>query len=278
MNLFTQSLQLFHHKTPAVPAAVESSTLPTEQDLVRAGALLARERNFKDLVNVFVEQAQDISRVDLSAFYILKDAEDDDSDLKLVFKRGSYPVPEIISGTCELVRFLRECREALIFNNKQNFEESAPISEGLRAETDKKMREYIALVKYTDTEYYLALVAPVARQLYVLYDSIISKSQPVNDYSGDALMEFYNKVLEEAVNGIEVILTDAGMIVETLDWVFDTQKHKLLKTIPTDNEKLDRTIANTYTDCYIYDGKVVYQSKVDVYKFQQLTKGEEKHG
>jgi PAS domain S-box-containing protein len=102
-------------KTAPLPTIIP---LPTEQDLIRAGALLARERNFKDLVNVFVEQAQDISRTDMSAFYILKDAEDDESDLKLIFKRGRYPVPETISGACELVRFLRECREALIFNNR----------------------------------------------------------------------------------------------------------------------------------------------------------------
>ena len=96
----------------------ETSPLPTDQDLVRAGALLARERNFKDLVVGFVEQAQDISRVDLAAFYILKDAEDLKSDLKLIYKRGRYPVPETISGDTELVGFVRECKEALIFNNK----------------------------------------------------------------------------------------------------------------------------------------------------------------
>jgi len=104
---------------PASSARAEGSTLPTDQDLVRAGALLARERNFKDLINVFVEQAQDISRADLSAFYMLKDPEDRKSDLKLVLKRGRYPVPEIISGESELICFLRECREALVFNNKQ---------------------------------------------------------------------------------------------------------------------------------------------------------------
>jgi len=105
------------------PAAIKKdndySTMPTEQDLVRAGALLAREKNFKDLVSMFVEQAQDISRVDLSAFYILIDPSDKKSDLKLIFKRGRYPVPETISGSSELVLFLRECREALIFNNKK---------------------------------------------------------------------------------------------------------------------------------------------------------------
>ena len=124
----------------------------------------------------------------------------------------------------------------------------------------------------------MALVAPVSRQFYALYDGISAKSQSAGDYSDDTLIKFYNAILEKVVSEIEVILTNAGMVIETLDGIFDTQKHKLLKTLPASDEKLDRVIANTYTDCYTYDGKVVYQSKVDVYKFQNLTQGEQNHG
>ena len=119
MRLFAKRILPFIGGAPALAAAkAEDSSLPGDQDLVRAGALLARERNFKDLVGTFVEQAQDISRVDLTAFYVLKDPADRRSDLKLTYKRGRHDVPETISGDSELVRFVRECREALIFNNK----------------------------------------------------------------------------------------------------------------------------------------------------------------
>gem|GEM_PF-436284 len=118
MRLFAKRILPFLNGGPPLAAKVEDSSMPTDQDLVRAGALLARERNFKDLVGTFVEQAQDISRVDLTAFYILKEPADRKSDLKLVFKRGRHSVPETISGDSELVRFVRECREALIYNNK----------------------------------------------------------------------------------------------------------------------------------------------------------------
>jgi class 3 adenylate cyclase/PAS domain-containing protein len=91
-------------------------TLPTDQDLVRAGALLTRERNFKSLISVFVEQTLDISRVDMAAFYVPKEA-NENNDLRLYYKRGRFPVPETISGTSELVCFMRDCREAVIFNN-----------------------------------------------------------------------------------------------------------------------------------------------------------------
>jgi molecular chaperone GrpE (heat shock protein) len=133
-----------------------------------------------------------------------------------------------------------------------------------RAALDKTIQEYTALAARTDAEHYLALAAPVSRQVYALYDRICVKSQS----AGNSPIELYNEALEEVLNTTGHILTDAGMKIETetLDGVFDTQKHKLVKTVPTDNEKQDRTIANTYTDCYTYDGKVVYQSKVDVYK------------
>ncbi|MDR2595771.1 MAG: PAS domain-containing protein [Treponema sp.] len=120
MKHFAQFIKFNKKTTPSISTVTETLNMPTEQDLIRAGALLARERNFKDLVNVFVEQAQDISRVDLAAFYIIKDTDDRKSDLKLSFKRGRYSVPETISGSSELICFIRECKEALIFNNKES--------------------------------------------------------------------------------------------------------------------------------------------------------------
>jgi len=143
---------------------------------------------------------------------------------------------------------------------------------------DKTIQEYIALTARTDAEHYLALAAPVAKKLYALYDKVSTDNKSAGNNSGDALVKLYNTVLEKIINGIEDILTNAGVIIETLDGVFDTQKHKLVKTIPSNDEKLERVIANIYTDCYSYDGKVIYQSKVDVYKYQNLTQGEKNHG
>ena len=118
MKSLTLDRKRNNKKVAASTAKTGAFGMPTEQDLVRAGALIARERNFKDMITIFVEQAQDISHAELAAFYILKDIEDRKSDLKLTFKRGNYELPEIISGSSDLVCFLRECRETLIFNNK----------------------------------------------------------------------------------------------------------------------------------------------------------------
>jgi len=163
-----------------------------------------------------------------------------------------------VKNTSELIEYLNKSEEVIRLALQD------------RTVLDKTIQEYIALAARTDAEHYFALAAPVAKQLYALYDIISAKSQTAGNYSGDALIQLYNKILFKIIKEIEVILTDAGTKIETktLDGVFDTQKHKILKTVVTDNEKLDRTIANTYTDCYTFDGKVVYQSKVDVYKFQ----------
>ncbi|MCL2720196.1 MAG: PAS domain S-box protein [Treponema sp.] len=110
--------KIFKKSKSPVLTVKDDSNMPSEQDLVRAGALLAREKNFKDLVSSFVEHAQDIVRADLSAFYVLKDPDDKKSDLKLYYKRGRYTVPDIINGDIDLINFLRDCKEALIFNNK----------------------------------------------------------------------------------------------------------------------------------------------------------------
>ena len=149
-----------------------------------------------------------------------------------------------------------------------------------RAVVDKTIKEYTALAARTDAEYYLALIAPIARQLYALYDCISSKSHSAGDFPGDALQNLYDSLLEKVVDKTGEILSGAGIFIETIDTgVFDTQKHKLIKTIPTEDEKLDRFVKYAYTDCYTYDGKVIYHSKVDVYKYNQVqeltTKGEQ---
>jgi len=102
------------------PVSDVDPDLPTDEDLVRASALLTQERNFRDLVSIFVGQAQDISRVDMAAFYVLKDTDDRKSDLKLAIKKGRYDVPETISGSSDLVCFIRDCKEALIYNNNES--------------------------------------------------------------------------------------------------------------------------------------------------------------
>ena len=165
---------------------------------------------------------------------------------------------EKIKNTLDLIEYLNKCEAAIRVELNE------------RTVIDRTIGEYIALAAHTDAEHYLALAAPAARQLYKLYDKIAASCVKAKESPGNEPVKFYHAVLEDVISGIEVILAGSGMEIETPDSAaaFDAQKHKLLKTIMTNDEKLDRTIANIYTDCYIFEGKVIYQSKADIYKFQ----------
>ncbi|MDR1893223.1 MAG: GAF domain-containing protein [Spirochaetales bacterium] len=92
------------------------------QDFIQAAAALSKTRNFNRLATVLVEQIQDISRSDLAAFYLFevrnhRKGSSGENPLTLASHRGRFPLPQTLSGKGELVQFLRECREVLVFNN-----------------------------------------------------------------------------------------------------------------------------------------------------------------
>jgi len=135
-----------------------------------------------------------------------------------------------------------------------------------RATVDQTVADLATVVKRTDAEHYLALVSPIVTQLYTLGDKLSELGKSTNL----TLQTLYETMLALLINKIEATLINAGVQIEStfLSSSLDTQRHKIQKTVPTTEEGLDRTIAATLTDCYSFEGKVIYQSKVDVYKYQ----------
>ncbi len=84
------------------------------EELVRAGALLSRDFDFKSMASVLVEQTLDISKSDLACLYIHADQEQGRSDLRLVYRRGKFHVPDILSARSELLEFIEESDEAVL--------------------------------------------------------------------------------------------------------------------------------------------------------------------
>ena len=82
--------------------------------LTRAGALLAREIDFKGLVSTMVDQAIDITASDLAVLYLREDPEKQDSDLLRHYQRGRYAAPETLAGNGELASFTTECGESVV--------------------------------------------------------------------------------------------------------------------------------------------------------------------
>ena len=96
--------------------AAASETLGIERvldELVRAGSLLSRDLNFKNMAGVLVEQTLDITKSDLACLYIRTDPERR-SDLRLIYRRGRFQVPETLSREAEIVQFIEESDETVV--------------------------------------------------------------------------------------------------------------------------------------------------------------------
>lgn len=110
-------------------------------ELVRASALLADERDFKQLCSVLVEQSLDITGSDLAALYIFLNPEEKYGEQKLFYKRGAYSLPDKISADSELNEFLEDCGKSLVL------QERAPLFNELFL--NEEMNSGIALPLYT---------------------------------------------------------------------------------------------------------------------------------
>lgn len=86
-------------------------------DLVRAGALLAEEQQFKSLISVFVNQGMDISRSDLGALFLKKELASGLGNYALVCQRGRYEIPGRFTGS-QAFEFMEEAGEAVVITEK----------------------------------------------------------------------------------------------------------------------------------------------------------------
>lgn len=95
-----------------------TSTLPVLDELVRASALMADEGNFKQIITILVEQAQDVTESDLAVLY-LYGTDSREGDLLLAHKRGAFDVPAALKGDKELIPFLEECGKAVVCHRRR---------------------------------------------------------------------------------------------------------------------------------------------------------------
>ena len=94
--------------------------IATIEELVRASALLTTDQSRTSLISILVEQAQDISKSEVGALYAYPVETSKSNDLKMIFKRGKYDVPQAFTIDSDLIEFMEDCNEALIVHNKDS--------------------------------------------------------------------------------------------------------------------------------------------------------------
>lgn len=121
---------------PSASASVEEARRPKAApgELMHACALLSRERRVGGLATVIVEQSLDVTRSDLAALYVYQVPENPQSGLALLSRRGEAEVAATMSGSSDLVAFLRDCSETLVVSSPEvPFFVEAILAPGMRS-------------------------------------------------------------------------------------------------------------------------------------------------
>ena len=93
-------------------------------ELVRAGVLLTRDMDFRSLMSSLVEQSIEFTKSDLACLYLYDRRQTErrkgegTGGLRLMYRRGRFPVAERLGAESEFVAFLEECKEAVVLSER----------------------------------------------------------------------------------------------------------------------------------------------------------------
>ncbi|MGM9968965.1 MAG: hypothetical protein ACI35S_01045 [Anaeroplasma sp.] len=134
---------------------------------------------------------------------------------------------------------------------------------------DKNLAEFEKIASTIDKNYADYYMLPNYKRMDLFYKKLKTNiSEKISTLTADNMKESYLEVLDFVINNVEEILLFFGIkTIKLISDDFEKTVDKILKVIPTPIQDLDKKIAKRYSDCYEFEGKVIYPSKVDVYKF-----------
>lgn len=125
------------------------------------------------------------------------------------------------------------------------------------------------LKTYKD-DLYRSLLKPLILELIDLRESILKMSAfYLNKPEGEQAIP--NATFADYAEDISDILEkyDVEVIKSISGDDCISGKHKILKTVPTDKESLHKKIAESLSSGYMYNGRVIFAERVNVYKFEE---------
>lgn len=133
---------------------------------------------------------------------------------------------------------------------------------------DKLLKTYIENATLYEQGVQQIILYPVINKIAKSYKEV---EEIVSDHIAMLTEENGNEIYEAAVvkliELLERMLLECGV---TTEWfvseVYDPKKQRILKLIPTENEEENGKVSMIYTECYIFEGKVLSPQKVDVLK------------
>lgn len=155
----------------------------------------------------------------------------------------------------------------LVYKNKENIE--AILKDN--ALLDENFKEVEAIAASVDKNYADALLLPSYKKVTNFYLKLKKKiDHALETLSDENKTMLYSDVLIFVLSQSSELLSHFGVEIDVdISDNYDMKTNRMLKFIPTDKAELDKKIAFRHTDTYLYNGKVIYLCKVDVYKYEQ---------
>lgn len=161
--------------------------------------------------------------------------------------------PEIVDMN-SLIEYLKSCQDALSKMIQDN------------TILDSVIRDYIAVSAVYEQGLYQVVLYPVIRAITKIYRTLSHRVDSLEITDANAA-ETYSAQLSLLIEEVEKVLELCNVQIDSyVSDTYDSKKHRILKMIDTDNPELNGQVICRYTDCYTMDDKVIYLSKVDVYK------------
>lgn len=167
---------------------------------------------------------------------------------------------ENVETTEQLVAYLQKCEEVISKTLQNN------------SALDVLLADYIAATKQYEKGVYQVVLHPIIKQIVAIYKTLAARVASLSEkVTDDNATRVYTGELATIVERSSNLLGLCGVMIDRYltETPFDPKQQRVLKLIETDNTELAGTIAAIHTDCYMLDGKVIYPSKVDVYKLKQ---------
>lgn len=131
---------------------------------------------------------------------------------------------------------------------------------------DSLIKDYIAIASVYEQGLHQVVLYPVVRQIAKFYRAL---SQRIDTLAIDECnaSETYREQLSLVIEEVEKILELCNVQIDGyVSDTYDPKKHRILKMIDTEETEKNGQVACRYTDCYTMEDKVIYLSKIDVYK------------
>lgn len=133
---------------------------------------------------------------------------------------------------------------------------------------DKLLTEYISQSQMYEKGIEKVVLYPVIKKIIKLYESSKREVEEVmkNLTEENCKISYLEQlvIVKEKTEDIFVLcnVTIDGFVSDS----FDPKKHRILKTIATDDDKLNGVVESRLSECYMLGEKVIYPQKVVVYK------------